>query len=152
MCSCCLQLDFDFAAILLIYCFKVLDYALIRVKESDMQSIRVKPILADSSRLPDIQDNDIVYIIQHPGGMRKHFSQDKVKRVNKPFIEYNADTLKGSSGSPVFTLVDSKFLLVALHSKGVILEEANPSRWNKGVLLSEILNHLLTGKGKVSSH
>ncbi|XP_028405339.1 uncharacterized protein LOC114527834 [Dendronephthya gigantea] len=123
----------------------VLDYALIRVKESDMKSVGVKPILADDSRLPDVHDDDTVYIIQHPEGWRKHFSHDKVKRVNKPFIEYNADTLRGSSGSPVCILNESKLFLLALHSCGVTYDGANPSAWNKGVLLSEILHHLLTG-------
>ncbi|XP_028405336.1 uncharacterized protein LOC114527833 isoform X2 [Dendronephthya gigantea] len=125
----------------------VLDYVLIRVRESDMKSIGVKPILADSSRLPDVQGGNIVCIIQHPGGMEKHYSHDKVKRVNKPFIEYNADTCDGSSGSPVCILVDSKLLLIALHSSGFTNDRANnPSaNWNKGVLLSAILHHLLTG-------
>jgi hypothetical protein len=124
-----------------------LDYVLIVIDESLMVSKGVKPILADSSKLPTAKKDDTVYIIQHPEGKIKHFSQSKVKCVNKPFIEYYADTLKGSSGSPVFVLNKSKFLLVALHSKGV--QSYSGSNWNKGVLLSEILDHLHTGKGKI---
>jgi hypothetical protein len=128
-------------------CLKDLDYVLIRVKESLLRSIGVKPILADITKLPMVRMQDTVYIIQHPEGREKHLSQDTVKRVNKPFIEYYADTLQGSSGSPVFVLNKSKLLLVALHSKGVL--SYSESNWNKGVLLSEILHHLHTGKGKI---
>ncbi len=119
---------------------------MIRVDESRLRSIGVKPILADGSKIPVVMEDDTVYIIQHPAGMKKHFSQDVVKRVNKPFIEYYADTLHGSSGSPVFVLNKSNFSLVALHSKGVVSDQIN---WNKGVLLSDILDHLHTGKGKI---
>ncbi len=123
---------------------KELDYVLILVEESFMASFGVKPILADSKNLPIAGKGDTVYIIQHPEGKKKHFSQDTVKCVNKPFIEYYADTLKGSSGSPVFVLKESTFLLVALHSKSVTYSQR---KWNKGVLVSEILVHLHTGKG-----
>ena len=119
---------------------------LIRVDQSRLESYGVKPILVDSSNLPIVHKDDTVYIIQHPGGLRKHYSQDRVKRVNNPYIEYYADTLGGSSGSPVFVLQKSNFSLIALHSKGVQLL---PYNWNKGVLLADILEHLHTGKGKV---
>jgi V8-like Glu-specific endopeptidase len=133
---------------LLILTFKDLDYVLIRVDESCLQSKGIKPILTDKSSLPVVKANDTVYIIQHPAGMRKHFSQDTVRRVNKPFIEYYPDTLKGSSGSPVFVWNKSKkFSLVALHSKGV-LSQYQTDNWNKGVLLADILDHLHTGKGR----
>ena len=97
-----------------------------------------KPILADYSNPPSVQRDDTVYIIQHPKGDSKHFSQDTVKRVNEPYIEYHADTLDGSSGSPVHIFKESKFLLVALHSKGV-RRSPTSTGWNKGVLVSEIL-------------
>ena len=128
---------------------KDLDYVLIRVTSNEdvLQSKGVEPILVDSN-LPAIGTHDSVYIIQHPGGIMKHFSHDKVKRVNKPFIEYYADTLSGSSGSPVFVLNQSRFSLIALHSKGVNKDVPfqYPENWNKGVLIEDILNHLHTGK------
>ena len=123
----------------------MLDYVLIGIDENLMASIGVKPILAHSSELPIVTSDDTVCIIQHPGGKMKHFSQGAVKRVNKPCIEYYADTLGGSSGAPVFVVKESKLLLVGLHSKGL----SHQSNWNKGVLLSEILHHLHTGKGKI---
>ena len=122
---------------------------LILIDERRMQSLRVKPILADTSRLPTVNEDDKVCIIQHPGGRQKHYSTDTVKCVNKPNIEYYADTLAGSSGSPVFVLRGSKLLLAALHNIGVPSSLSNNnSSYNKGVLISEILNHLHTGKGK----
>ena len=104
-----------------------------------MQSIDVKPILADSSQLPMVKQNDKVYMIQHPVGRIKDFSQDTVRRVNKPFIEYHGDALKGPSGSPVFVLKESKFLLVALHISYLR---------RKCVLVSEILCDLNIEWGK----
>ncbi len=113
---------------------------LVKIDESKLQSIGVKPILADSSQLPIIKQDDSVYMIQHPGGRMTDFSQDTVRRANKPFIEYYGDSLEGSSGSPVFVLKESKFLLVALHI-------SDPRR--KDVLVSEILDDLNIREGKI---
>jgi hypothetical protein len=77
--------------------------------------------MADSSELPVIKPNDDVYMIHHPGQMKKHYSQDNVKLVIEPFIEYLAGTLEGPPGSPVFVLKESKFLLVAMHRKNALL-------------------------------
>lgn len=41
---------------------------LILIDERRMQSIGVKPILADINKLPTVNKNDKVCIIQHPGG------------------------------------------------------------------------------------
>ena len=83
----------------------------------NIQAKGVKPIMADSSELPVIKPNDDVYMIHHPGQMKKHYSQDNVKLVIKPFMEYLAGTLEGPPGSPVFVLKESKFLLVAMQRK-----------------------------------
>ena len=125
---------------------KELDYVLIEVDEGQMQSLGMKPILADSSNLPIVKENDNVYIIQHPEGKEKHFSTDKIKCVKKPYIEYYADTMEGSSGSPVFVVRESKLSPVALHNKGV---KCSPSNYNKGVLLSDILDHFHKEQGKI---
>ncbi len=113
---------------------------LIKIDETKIQSIGVKPILADSSQLPMVKRGDRVYMIQHPGRTMKDFSQDTVRSVNKPFIEYYDDAQEGPSGSPVFVVKESKFLLVALHI-------SDPRR--KGVLVSEILDDLDIGEGKI---
>ncbi len=86
---------------------------MISINESKMQSIGVKPILADSDQLPIVEKDDRVYMIQHPGGRMTDFSQGTIRRVNKPFIEYRGDAQEGPSGSPVFVLKESKFSLVA---------------------------------------
>ena len=115
---------------------------MIEIDESKMQAIDVKPILADSSQLPVVKQDDIVYMIQHLGGTMKHFKQDTVSRVYKPFIEYYDDTLElegPPDGSPVFVLKESKFLLVALYI-------SDP---RKSVLVSEILDNLDIMSGKI---
>ena len=119
---------------------KELDYILIRIDESEMQSTGVQPILAHSSQLPTVKQDDSVYIIQHAIRRMKDFCQDTVERVNRPFIQYYGDTMKGPSGSPVFVLKESKCLLVALHI-------SYPRR--KGVLISEIINDLDIRNGKI---
>ena len=86
-----------------------------------------------------VKQGDTVYMIQHPGGRMKDFSQDTDKRVNKPFIEYYGDSLEGPSGSPVFVLKESKFLLVALHIFYL----------RKSVLVSGILDDLDIDEGKI---
>ena len=102
-----------------------------------MEGKGVKPILADGSQLPDVQPNDKVYMIQHPGKMKKHYSEDKARLVTEDSIEYHANTLKGSPGSPVFVSRESKFLLVAICASST-----------EGVPVSHILNdhHTLGGK------
>ena len=108
-----------------------LDYALIFIDESKMKAKGVKPILADGSELPDVQPNDEVHMIHHPGTLKKH-SEDKARNVTRHCIRYHAKTLEGPPGSPVFVFRDSKFLLVAVH--------CNNKR--EGVLVSYILDDL----------
>lgn len=131
------------------YFIQELDYALIKLDESlkkNLESIGVTPLEADGDKLPTVSINDHVYIFQHPAGLDQHFSQDSVKCINGPFLEYYADTSVGSSGAPVLVYVPPKLKLVALHSKGVY---SYPINHNKGILLCDILHHLQTGKGKV---
>ena len=115
------------------------DYALIFIDESKMEGKDVKPIVADNSQLAVVQPNDKVYMIHHPGKMKKHYSEDTVTRVTEHSIKYHPNTLEGPPGSPVFVFKDSKFLLIAMH--------CNNKR--EGVLVSYILNHLDTPGGKI---
>jgi endonuclease G len=57
---------------------------------------------------------DVIHIIQHPSGGEKHMSMQRVVAVSDSELHYLADTLPGSSGSPVF----KNWKLVALHSQG----------------------------------
>ena len=90
---------------------------------------------------PDLKQGDQVIIFQHPKGRPKEFSSDKILGVEKPFVRYQADTDKGSSGSPVVTTTGLK--LIAVHHGG-----SNKLGYNKGTLCSEILVHLRTGTCK----
>ena len=123
------------------FCLKLLDYALIFIDESKMKAKGVKPILADSSQLPDVESYDQVYMIHHLRETRKYYSEDKARVVTKNSIKYLVNTLKGPPGAPVFVLKDSKFLLVAIHRNN-----------KRGVLVSYILNHLHIPSGKICSY
>jgi V8-like Glu-specific endopeptidase len=65
----------------------------------------------------EVTKNDFVNIIQHPGGNMKQISlyHNIVTNVNDRVVQYLTDTLKGSSGSPVF---NSDWQVVALHHSG----------------------------------
>jgi hypothetical protein len=65
----------------------------------------------------DVKKNDFVNIIQHPAGQMKQISlyHNIVTSATDREIQYLTDTLKGSSGSPVF---NSNWEIVALHHSG----------------------------------
>ena len=90
---------------------------------------------------PEPAEGDQIIIFQHPQARPKEFSVDKILRVEKPFVQYRADTDDGSSGSPVVTTTGLK--LIAVHHGG----EAELG-YNRGTLCSEILVHLRTGTCK----
>ena len=90
---------------------------------------------------PEPAEGDQIIIFQHPQARPKEFSVDKILCVEKPFVQYRADTDDGSSGSPVVTTTGLK--LIAVHHGG----EAELG-YNRGTLCSEILVHLRTGTCK----
>jgi len=65
----------------------------------------------------DVKKNDFVNIIQHPAGQMKQISlyHNIVTNADEREVQYLTDTLKGSSGSPVF---NSNWDIVALHHSG----------------------------------
>ncbi len=65
----------------------------------------------------DVKKNDFVNIIQHPAGQMKQISlyHNIVTNAGDREVQYLTDTLKGSSGSPVF---NSNWDIVALHHSG----------------------------------
>ncbi|MFA4869582.1 MAG: trypsin-like peptidase domain-containing protein [Pedobacter sp.] len=65
----------------------------------------------------EVDKNDFVNIIQHPGGGMKQISlyHNIVTHSDTRVIQYLTDTLKGSSGSPVF---NSRWQVAALHHSG----------------------------------
>lgn len=99
-----------------------------------------------------VMPGETVNIVQHPGGRRKEvvLTQNKVTGFFEGgFVHYTADTLRGSSGSPVF---NDEWDLIALHHRGVIRrdEKGDPvyvggdyvCDANEGVRISEIISHL----------
>lgn len=93
--------------------------------------------------------NDFVNIIHHPGGEMKQISlyHNIVTNVNGRVVQYLTDTLKGSSGAPVF---NSDWEVVALHHSGgsektgeASLPVGVKSR-NEGVFINNIV-HFVQG-------
>ena len=99
-------------------------------------NLSIQPIVMEPE--PELRKDDGIFVIQHPKGQPKQYSQDKILGVQPPFVFYKADTETGSSGSPVLTTVGLK--LVGIHHKGS--EELS---YNKGTLCSEVLQHLNSG-------
>lgn len=96
-----------------------LDYALIRLTDSPLDTL-VKPgvhpgYLMLSAR--SVVDRERVNIIQHPGGrpMQVVLTQNYVVNITDRRLQYVADTMDGSSGSPVF---DQNWRVVAIHHSG----------------------------------
>lgn len=92
----------------------------------------------------DVARNDFVNIIQHPGGQMKQISlyYNIVTNKDDRIIQYLTDTLKGSSGSPVF---NSNWDVVALHHSGggskpdePALPRGTKSR-NEGIYINKII-------------
>lgn len=95
-------------------------------------------------------EGDFVTIIQHPEGDYKQIALRENQLIGRgkagKTLHYRADTLGGSSGSPV---LNDQFELVALHhAGGVVLEstlengEAVPDDSNEGIRISVIVHHL----------
>lgn len=97
----------------------------------------------------EILKNDFVNIIQHPGGEMKQISlyHNIVTNTNDRVVQYLTDTLKGSSGSPVF---NSDWEVVALHHSGggnkpeePDLPEGYKSR-NEGIFINKIIEFIVS--------
>lgn len=68
-------------------------------------------------------EGDHVTIIQHPEAGPKEiaFRQNRVTKILETMIHYQTDTLRGSSGSPVF---NDQWELIALHRRAVARTDA----------------------------
>lgn len=146
-----------------------LDYTLVAVAE---RAEGTQAPLADISPLPisleEVQTNQSLNILQHPGGKAKHVSlrDNRLAAADerKEFYQYHTDTRRGSSGSPV---CNDRWQAVALHRAGVprtnekqqvLLRDSTLATatspedlidWqaNEGVRLGAILAHLRTYAG-----
>jgi V8-like Glu-specific endopeptidase len=97
-----------------------LDYAVVAVEAVNSQGDRLDgrgsiPLIVTSGKLTV---PELVNIIQHPAGEPQQVAlrDSKVVESLDHFIRYEADTLPGSSGSPVF---NDQWQLAALHHSGV---------------------------------
>lgn len=127
-----------------------LDYTVIAVGESADGPAR----LADFGYLPLLDTDDkhmkamFVNVIQHPDGRPKELvtRENRILARTANTLIYGADTLKGSSGSPVF---NDDWEVVALHHWGspsrALLDPAAgepPKNGNEGIRISSIVGRL----------
>jgi V8-like Glu-specific endopeptidase len=92
----------------------------------------------------DVSQFDFVNIIQHPGGQWKQLSiyHNIVTSTDDRIVQYLTDTLKGSSGAPVF---NSDWDVVALHhSGGELKDDEMPLPFgfksrNEGIRINQII-------------
>jgi len=124
------------------------DYAYVKIKDDNQNplsqwgTLTVEDFLKPEPGQPTI-------IIQHPEGGIKQiaFEDNNILSVWKPYLFYETDTLKGSSGSPV---LNSDWKVIALHhygknetEGGVVINEAGEKRSaNRGVLMEDIMKEL----------
>ena len=102
--------------------------------------------------LNNINDNELlppaaVNIIQHAGGSYKSYALHANSLIDISFnklLHYTSDTLKGSSGSPLF---DNKWNLIGLHhasTKPPIKINNEVIDTNEGILINKIIDDLKT--------
>lgn len=96
-----------------------LDYALVRTHEDPLAELSANKSHRGFVQLTahSVRNNERVNIIQHPNGdpMKVVMTQNYVVDITAKRIQYVADTMDGSSGSPVF---NRNWDMVALHHSG----------------------------------
>ncbi len=104
------------------------------------------PDFGDPLRLEPtlMQPEARVAIIQHPGGHLKKISlqNNRVVYADRQTVQYTTSTLPGSSGSPVF---DDDFRVIAIHSRGGMIEEPGGKQYylrNQGTSMIAVLDAL----------
>lgn len=100
----------------------------------------------------EVAKNDFVNIIQHPGGQLKQIAlyHNIVTHVKDNIVQYLTDTMRGSSGAPVF---NSNWELVALHHSGGARKDGEPTLnetkyRNEGIHINKILDFLIANHKK----
>jgi len=95
----------------------------------------------------DVKKNEFVNIIQHPGGQLKQIAlyHNIVTNTDSRIVQYLTDTMKGSSGSPVF---NSNWEVVALHHSGGKSKVEEPQLKetkyrNEGIQINSIIDFLI---------
>ena len=116
-----------------------LDYTIVQLEKKPGQKWEYLPL---KSR--NIEREDRVNIIQHPGGQAKQisFQNNFVEYVGENVVQYVTSTLNGSSGSPV--LNDAWEVIALHHAEGNLPEPTTQRRYfrNEGILIEKILADL----------
>jgi V8-like Glu-specific endopeptidase len=100
----------------------------------------------------DVAKNDFVNIIQHPGGQLKQIAlyHNIVTHLKDNIVQYLTDTMRGSSGAPVF---NSNWEQVALHHSGGARKDGEPTLnetkyRTEGIHINKILDFLIENHKK----
>jgi hypothetical protein len=122
-----------------------LDYALIRLRESageDIENGQRRGWIEVSMLPAPLEERDICFIVQHPKGEPVKVATGAVASVNANAtrVRYDANTERGSSGSPC---LDVRLDLVALHHGGDP-DASKLVRFNQGIPIHAILKRLGT--------
>jgi endonuclease G len=145
---------------------EALDFAIVAVKPRSITGTPLSDL--PGTRLIEATGKTLtgkpVNIIQHPNGGPRQYAVSNNRLVDilpQGFLHYEADTLRGSSGSPVFNL---DWELIALHHCGVPCMDGNrikttTGHWtpgdpeddiiwiaNEGTRVSFIVDHLKQAK------
>lgn len=111
---------------------KMLDFALVAVAPKSDRGVAIEdygwlPLISSQGKIA-ITGKDYINIVQHPLGREKEVvlrdnrildlrtGDEKTGEDLGPFLHYEADTEKGSSGSPV---LNDQWEVIALHHSGV---------------------------------
>ena len=102
-----------------------LDFSLLRIKPKNGQKAGEVYGYISMPETDKIKPGERINVIQHPKSRRKEvviYENKVIRFLEDDFVHYEADTLRGSSGSPVF---NKQWDLVALHHSGVFEKDAN---------------------------
>jgi len=115
------------------------DYALVRLGD-DIGNQPVGGPTADANApnrswisvppvVPALAGGNVLFLLQHPKGEPLQLTVGSVKKFNAAGtrVRYDANSKKGSSGSPCF---DADLQLVALHNAG---DPNDPPQWNQAI-------------------
>ncbi|HEY0096238.1 MAG TPA: serine protease, partial [Archangium sp.] len=92
--------------------------------------------LVNDTSLTLLGEGQSVFILQHPEGDALQISFGDFLRVGPQRVRYNANTLRGSSGSPC---LDARLDLVALHQAGDASHAAfDKAGYNQGIPIHRI--------------
>ncbi len=119
-----------------------LDFARVKVIDNQDDPLIKRGFLVIEKNAT-LKSGDPLPILQHPNGevMQVSIEGNFADRVEDNYVLYTTDTMRGSSGSPVF---NNDWKVVALHHASMNNEDLN-----RGVLFKSILDFLGKNESKV---